>query len=167
MPFEHVQQPEIIVIHGLLRLRKYDRNYESLLAGYQDPYVYQNSEGIFDAAQMPDLAYVKGMCEYLEHAGEFYFIEVQENETFVSIGDVTVKPENPPIAIWFDKYRHVGIGTMVMKTVIARLKELGFKKIKGSAVFKWNIPSQKMHEKLGFKRVAEDDKSYIFDLDFE
>lgn len=159
-----IQQPEIIVINDSLRLRKYDGNYEIMLAGYQDPYVYQNSEGIFDEARKPDLDYVKGMCEYLDKAGEFYFIEVKENDSFISVGDVTVKAENPPIAIWMEKYRGVGIGTTVMKAVILRLKELGIYKITGSTVFKWNLPSQKMHQKLGFQCVDENKKEFVYDL---
>jgi len=48
MPLEQIQQPETIDIRDGLRLRKYDGHYEKALIGYQDPYVYQNSEGIFD-----------------------------------------------------------------------------------------------------------------------
>ena len=159
------QQPEIITINDSLRLRKYDGNYHIFLPAYQDPYIYQNSEGIFDDAKKPDLDYVKGMCEYLEKAGEFYFIEIKENDSFVVIGDVTVKADNPPIAIWQEKYRGIGIGTVVMKTVISRLKELGVKVISGSTVYKWNLPSQKMHEKLGFERVDENEREFIYELD--
>ena len=161
----NMPQPEIIAISDSLRLRKYDGNYEIMLAGYQDPYVYQNSEGIFDENQKPDLDYVKGMCEFLDRAGELYFIEVKENDSFISIGDVTVKAENPPIAIWVEKYRGVGIGSDVMKAVIDRLKELGVKKISGSTVFKWNLPSQRLHQKLGFQCVSENEKEYIYNLD--
>lgn len=167
MPIKNVQQSEIIMISDSLRLRKYDGNYKKLLAGYQDPYVYQNSEGIFDDDKKPDLNYVKGMCEYLDHAGEFYLIETKEDGAFISIGDVTVKAENPPIAIWTKKYRGVGIGTLVMKVVIDRLNELGVRKITGSTVFKWNIPSQKMHEKLGFQCVDENEKEFIYDLNIK
>lgn len=161
---KNIQQPEIITINDFLRLRKYDGNYEIMLPAYQDPYIYQNSEGIFDDAKKPDLDYVKGMCDYLSKAGEFYFIEAKENGSFVSIGDVTVKAENPPIAIWAEKYRGVGVGTTVMKTVINRLKEFGIDKISGSTVYKWNLPSQKMHEKLGFRRVCENEREYTYEL---
>ncbi len=33
-----------------------------------------------------------------------------------------------------------------MKTVINRLSVLGYEKIAGSSVYKWNTVSQKMHE---------------------
>lgn len=159
-----IPQPDLIVISDSLRLRRYDGHYELFLPGYQDPIVYQNSEGIFDESKIPTLDYVKDMCEYLCAAGELYFIEVLEGDAFRPIGDVTIMPENPPIAIWFEKYRHRGIGTQVMRTVIQRLRALGYPKITGSRVFQWNLCSQRMHENLGFIQVAETDTDFVYDL---
>lgn len=157
-------QPQIIPIRQGLRLRKYDGDYSRFLPGYRDPVVYQNSEGIFDGNKIPDLDYMARMCGYLSKVGELYYIEVQEGESFVSIGDVTVKPENPPIAIWEGKYRGKGIGTEVMKAVIQRLRTLGYSKITGSTVYVWNKASQKLHEALGFQRTAEDDREITYAL---
>ena len=165
MALKDFEQPEIIDISDSLRLRKYDGHYALFLTGYQNPVVYQNSEGIFDESRIPDLNYVKGMCTYLAKVGELYYIEVKEMDTYVPIGDVTIKDENPPIAIWVDTYRGKGIGKLVMQTVIARLKELGFAKITGSTVYQWNTSSQKLHEGLGFCRVSEDEKEIIYELD--
>ena len=167
MPFENITQPEIIPVTDTVRLRKYDGDYAKALEGYQDPYVYQNSEGIFDDAKKPDMDYVQGMFAYLDNAGELYFIEVLENGAYVCIGDVTVKDQNPPIAIWNAKYRGIGIGSAVMRQVIRRLRELGYQKITGSSVYKWNDVSLKMHEHLGFHIVSEDEDSYYLDLDLE
>ncbi|MBQ7827918.1 MAG: GNAT family N-acetyltransferase [Clostridia bacterium] len=158
-------QTSFITINDTLRLKKYDGDYEMFLAAYQDPYVYQNSEGIFDDHKKPNLDYVKGMCEYLSSAGELYVIETFENGTYLPIGDVTVRSDNPPICIWFAKYRRKGIGKLVMATVISRLKELGYKKINGSTVYKWNLPSQKLHESLGFIKVRETETEFVYDLD--
>ena len=163
MALKEFEQPEIIEIHDALRLRKYDGRFDLLLPGYQNPVVYQNSEGIFDESRIPDLNYVKGMCNYLAKVGELYYIEVKESGTYVPIGDVTVKDENPPIAIWVDTYRGKGIGKLVMQTVIGRLKELGFAKITGSTVYQWNTSSQKLHESLGFHRVSEDEKEIVYE----
>ncbi len=136
-----------------------------MIEGYQDPVVYQNSEGIFEEEKIPDCNYINRMCKYLENVGEFYFIQVFENGKYVSIGDVTIKSENPPIAIWKGKYRGIGIGTKVMKTVINRLSVLGYEKITGTSIFKWNIASQKMHENLGFCRVGETENDYIYEFE--
>ena len=152
MALKEFEQPEIIDISDTLRLRKYDGHYELFLPGYQNPVVYQNSEGIFDESRIPDLDYVKGMCTYLAKVGELYCIEAKENGTYVPIGDVTVKDENPPIAIWVDAYRGKGIGKLVMQTVIT-----------GSTVYQWNTSSQKLHESLGFHRVSEDEKEITYE----
>ena len=165
MALKDMIQPELISIQPWLRLRKYDGNFALFLSGYQNPVVYQNSEGIFDESRIPDLAYVERMCRYLAKAGELYYIEVLENGQFTPIGDVTVKEENPPIAIWRDEYRDRGIGTMVMEAVISRLRELGCGKITGSTVYRWNLASQRLHEKLGFVRIQEVQNEIIYQLE--
>ena len=111
MPLYNINQPEMIRLSDMLRLKKYDGHFEQALPGYQDPFVYQNSEGIFDDAKKPNSEYAERMCRYLNRVGELYFIEVLENGQYVAVGDVTVKPENPPIAIWFPACRGRGIGT--------------------------------------------------------
>ena len=163
MALKEFEQPEVITINDTLRLRKYDGHYELFLPGYRDPVVYQNSEGIFDESKIPDLDYVKRMCTYLARVGELYYIEAKENGTYVLIGDVTVKEENPPIAIWREAYRGKGVGRLVMEAVIGRLKELGSAKITGSTVYQWNTASQKLHERLGFRRVSEDEKEIVYE----
>lgn len=155
-------QPEYIPIRDGLRLRKYDGDYARFLPGYQDPVVYQNSEGIFDESRIPTLEYVQRMCTYLSQAGELYFIEVEEDGVYTAIGDVTIKAENPPIAVWQGKYRRKGIGEQVMTAVIRRLRALGYRKITGSTVYRWNTASQRLHEKLGFRCVSEDDRELIY-----
>lgn len=163
MPLPNITQPEVIEISDTLRLRKYDGHYELFLPGYQDPVVYQNSEGIFDESRIPNLDYVKGMCTYLAKVGELYFIEAKEGDAFVPIGDVTVKDENPPIAIWRREYRGMGIGKQVMQTVICRIRALGYSKITGSTVYQWNTASRYLHESLGFIRTAEDEKEITYE----
>ena len=165
MPLPGVEQPPVIGLTGTLRLKRYNGRYELALPGYRDPVVYQNSEGIFDEAKIPDLAYVKGMCQYLDAHGELYFIEALENGEYVPIGDVTVKDENPPLAIWREEYRGRGLGTLVMGVVIQRLRELGYTKIHGSTVYKWNEGSLKMHQRLGFRVVRETEREYYLDLE--
>lgn len=165
MPLPGVEQPEAIPLAENFRLKRYDGHYEKALPGYQDPVVYQNSEGIFDEGKIPDLDYVKGMCEYLDKHGELYFIEAVEDGAYISIGDVTVKPENPPVTLWDARFRGKGIGTLAMCAVIARLRELGYEKIAGSTVYRWNQASLALHKKLGFRVVRETEKEFYLDLD--
>ena len=163
MALKEFEQPEIIDINDSLRLRKYDGRFDLFLPGYQNPVVYQNSEGIFDENRIPNLSYVKGMCTYLAKVGELYYIEAKEQDAYIPIGDVTIKEENPPIAIWVDTCRGKGIGKLVMQAVIDRLRELGFAKITGSTVYQWNAASQKLHEGLGFRRVSENEKEITYE----
>lgn len=165
MPLDGIKQPEIITLSDVFRLRKYDGRFEVFLPGYRDPVVYQNSEGIFDEEKKPNLAYVRGMCNFLDSVGELYYIEAREEGGFVPIGDVTIKRENPPIAIWRGEYRGRGLGTLVMRAVIERMRALGYDRIVGSTVYKWNTASQKLHEKLGFRRVGETERDYIYELE--
>ena len=164
MPLKKIIQPDIITIDQNIRLRKYDGNYQQALIFYQDPYIYYNSEGILDDDKKPNMDYVKGMFEWLNDNGELYFIESNKNDQYITIGDVTIKDENPPICIWMKEYRNLGIGTKVMQIVIKRLKDLGYKRVYGSTVYKWNKVSQKMHEKLGFKIVNETEHEYDYEL---
>ena len=163
MALKEFEQPEIIGINASLRLRKYDGRFDLFLPGYQNPVVYQNSEGIFDESRIPDLDYVKRMCTYLAKVGELYYIEEKEQDAYIPIGDVTIKEENPPIAIWVDTCRGKGVGKLVMQAVIDRLKKLGFAKITGSTVYQWNTASQKLHEGLGFRKVSENEKEIIYE----
>lgn len=164
MALKDIVQPEFIPIDETLRLRKYDGRSELFLPGYQDPCVYQNSEGIFDAEKIPDLSYVQRMCSWLSAAGELYYIETWEQDRFIPIGDVTIKPENPPIAIWRAEYRGQGIGYRVMCAVIHRLRSLGYQKITGSTVYQWNTASQRLHEKLGFVCTRKEDREWAYEL---
>ncbi len=165
MPIPGMPQPHQIQLTGEYRLHRYDGHYELALEGYRDPAVYENSEGIFDREKIPGLDYVRGMCEYLDKNGELYFIEALENGEYVPVGDVTVKDENPPLAIWRGEYRGRGLGTLVMGAVIQRLRELGYTRIRNSTVYKWNESSLKMHQKLGFKVVRETEREYFLDLE--
>ena len=162
-----LKQPEIITIDTNLRLRAYDGNFQIAIPWYQDQTVYYNSEGIEDPAKIPDEDYVRRMYEYLDKHGELYFIEVLEGGRFVPIGDVTLKEENLPIVIGVSKYRGQGIGKKVMKTILRRAKEVGFKKIYGSAVYDYNIVSQRLHESLGYTCVEVTDKERVYELDLD
>lgn len=165
MPIKGIMQPEIIQLSDNIRLRKYDGHAELALPGYRDPVVYQNSEGIFDESKIPDMDYVTGMFRYLDGKGELYFIEALENGEYAAIGDVTIMHEHPPIAIWFDRYRGKGIGTLVMQVMIERVRDLGYRRIVGSKVYKWNPASLKMHLNLGFRIMTENETEYTLDLE--
>jgi RimJ/RimL family protein N-acetyltransferase len=165
MAYKDFVQPQIINIDNKVRLRSYDGNYQQAIPWYQDEVVYYNSEGITDTSKIPDESYVKRMYEYLKNNGELYFIEILENGEYLPIGDVTLKEQNPPIAIGVAKYRGMGIGTKVMKAIIKRAKEIGMTKFYGTTIYDYNIASQRMHESLGYKCVEINGKDRIYELE--
>jgi RimJ/RimL family protein N-acetyltransferase len=165
MAYKDFVQPQIINIDNEVRLRAYDGNYQQAILWYQDEVVYYNSEGITDSSKIPDESYVKRMYEYLNNNGELYFIEIHEDGKYIPIGDVTLKEQNPPIAIGVAKYRGKGIGTKVMKAIIKRAKEIGMTKFYGTTIYDYNIASQRMHEALGYKCVEIKGKDRIYELE--
>lgn len=160
-----MEQPEIIAVNEYLRLRKYDGNYRQAIAWYRDPVVYRGSEGITDPERVPDENYIEGMYRWLSEHGECYWIEALEDGTFVPIGDITVKAENMPIVIGAARWRGRGVGKMVMEAAIRRAREMGFPKLYGSEVYDFNTASQRLHESLGFRRVAVRGNTWIYELD--
>lgn len=156
MPFDHIEQPNIIVIDDSLRLRKYDGKYRQAVIWYQDDIVRKFSEGITDSNYRLDENWVAKKLNGLNSVGELYFIEVLENNTFIAIGDVTLLDNNPPIEIGVAKYRGVGIGKKVMLALIERAKKIGIKKIYNVGCYEDNIASHRMLLGAGFKLVLHD-----------
>ena len=71
-----------------------------------------------------------------------------------------VDDDTPSFAISLDKgYRGKGIGTDLMRRMLERLKEQGYKKA-SLAVQKTNY-AVRMYEKAGFRTVDENDEEYI------
>jgi RimJ/RimL family protein N-acetyltransferase len=167
MPFKNINQPEIIDIDDSLRLRAYDGNYLIAFAWYQDDVVRKFSEGITDPAERLDENWVALKLNSLNKDGELYFIEVLEGSVYIPIGDVTLQENNPPIEIGIARYRGIGIGTKVMKTLIKRAREIGIKKIYNTGCYEDNFAAQKMFEKTGFTLVAHDKEKRrkVFEID--
>lgn len=71
-----------------------------------------------------------------------------------------IDDDTPSFAIsLFKEYRGMGIGTALMRKMIAALKEAGFKQA-SLAVQKENY-AFKMYQKVGFEIVGENDEEYI------
>jgi RimJ/RimL family protein N-acetyltransferase len=167
MALAGIAQPRIISIDATLRLRAYDGDYRKAVAWYRDPVIYRNSEGITDVSRIPDEDYVRRMYEFLSESGELYFIEVLEAGEFIPIGDVTLKEENPAIAIGVPEYRGVGIGRKVMAAIIARARELGISRFYGTKIYDYNTASQRLFESLGFRCVKVEGDTLIYELELD
>ena len=147
MAITGAQQPEIIQIDDDLRLRKYDGKFEFALQWYQDEETVYLVDGVRKKYTFEDLT---NMYEWLNEKGELYFIEVNEKDKFVPIGDVTFWQNDMPIVIGDQRFRGKGIGKKVINSIIHRAKGLGFKEIFVNEIYDWNIISQQCFEKCGF-----------------
>lgn len=157
-----MSQPKIIMIHESLRLYTPDKtDWDQALPWYQNPNVMYLSEGLTN--QVYDLMQIYNMYEFLSTRGELYFIQVLDENQWVSIGDVTLWEENIPIAIGIEKFWGKGIGKEVLKTLISRAKRLGMTQLNVPAIFHYNTGSQRLFESLGFKKIGENEteKSYV------
>ncbi len=78
----------------------------------------------------------------------------------IMIDYVHIDNETPSLAIsLYNEYRHLGIGTALMKAILQLLKEKGYKQISLS-VQKENY-AVNMYRKIGFKIVSETKEEYI------
>lgn len=164
MPIENVYQPEIININTELRLRKFDGEYSFAFDWYQDEETVKLVDGV--GAKRYDFNKLKRMYEYLNTKGELYYIEILDDRKFVPIGDVTFWKEDMPIVIGNKNYRGKGIGKKVIKVLLERARELGYKEIKVREIYVYNIASQKLFESMGFKKTGctKDGFSYALSI---
>ena len=151
MAMQGIEQPAVIQINESLRLRKYDGVYDFALEWYRDEETVYLVDGKKDLYTMERLA---GMYEYLNNAGELYFIEILENGTYKPIGDVTFWQEDMPIVIGDPNYRGKKIGRKVVSALVRRGRELGFDHVAVDEIYDWNEGSRRCFESVGF-RVCE------------
>jgi RimJ/RimL family protein N-acetyltransferase len=162
MPIKNVNQPEIITINTELRLRKFDNKYSFAFEWYQDEDTVKLVDGL--NARKYDFAKLKRMYEYLNNIGELYFIEVLDNKKFMPIGDVTFWKDDMPIVIGNADYRGKGIGRQVVRALIQRAAELGYREIKVREIYTYNIASQKLFESVGFKKNGRTRDGFSYTL---
>jgi RimJ/RimL family protein N-acetyltransferase len=161
MPINGVEQPNYIEIYDKIRLRKFDGNYEFALKWYQDletVWLVDGDEELYTEELL------EKMYNYWNGVGELYFIEVYENGHYEPIGDVTFCKEDMPIVIGEKSYRGKGIGTKVVRKLIERAKELGYREIEVEEIYNWNIASQKLYTNLGFKPHKKTTKGMSYKL---
>jgi|SRR5690554_1978405 len=161
MPIENTIQPELIYINNVLRLRKFDNNYAFAYNWYQDEETVNLVDGVTEPYNYDKL---KNMYEYLNNKGELYFIEIIEHDKFVPIGDVTFWQYDLPIVIGDKNYRGKGIGKQVVKALINRAIDLGYKEIHVREIYKFNIGSQRLFESLGFVKVGKTEDGFSYKL---
>lgn len=166
MPIPNIEQPQIIEITELIRLRKYDGNYQVAMEWYQDKETLMLVNG---NDKLYDLEKLKCMYEYLNAHGEEYFIEVKEKGHFIPIGDVTLSKDDMPIVIGDKNYRGRGIGKLVILTLLKRAKKIGFEYQHVNEIYDFNLASQKLFTSCGYTVHSKTEKgaSYVIHLNHE
>lgn len=163
MPIINIKQPEVIQIDDILRLRKFDNNYEFALKWYQHKETVKLVDGVESTYDYDQLS---RMYHYLNDKGELYFIEIYESGKYITIGDVTFWNEDMPIVIGDCRYRHKGIGKKVVEALIKRGRELGYNELFVREIYDFNLGSINLFKNLGFKayKDTEKGKSYRLEL---
>lgn len=161
MAIQGIEQPVVIPIDETLRLRKFDGVYDFALEWYRDAETVFLVDGKRDLYTMERL---KGMYEYLNDAGELYFIEVREMGSWKPIGDVTFWQEDMPIVIGDRSYRGRGIGRKVISALILRGRELGYDRLAVDEIYDWNKGSGRCFESVGFLAYEKTAKGYRYQL---
>lgn len=156
-----IEQPEIIQIDNTLRLRKYDGVFDFALEWYQDEDMVYMVDGVRSAYDMDRLA---RMYVYLNKAGELYFIEILENESYKPIGDVTFWQDDMPIVIGDPNFRGKGIGRKVISALVQRGRSLGFDYVSVGEIYDWNEPSRRCCESVGFRAYEKTEKGAKYRL---
>lgn len=120
-----------------------------LVDGVSKPYSYET---------------LTNMYNYLNNKGELYFIEVNENDIWKPIGDVTFWQEDMPIVIGDRQYRGKDIGKKVVSALVERGRAMGFDKLYVGEIYDWNVGSRKCFESVGFRSYEKTEKGsrYVF-----
>ncbi len=161
MAIQGIEQPVVIQIDESLRLRKYDGVYDFALEWYQDEDTLYLVDGKKDPYTMERL---KGMYEYLNNAGELYFIEALENGTYKPIGDVIFWQEDMPIVIGERNYRGKKIGRKIVSALVQRGKDLGYDHLEIGEIYDWNEGSQRCFKSVGFRAYEKTEKGSKYRL---
>ncbi|KMK77340.1 hypothetical protein AB990_05545 [Alkalihalobacillus pseudalcaliphilus] len=122
---------------------------------YQDAEILKFSEG--SGTKPYSIETVERMYKYLLTIGEVYMIEVyeEENNSWIPIGDVTLADEMIPIIIGEKQFQGKGYGKMVIQLLQEYARHKGWKKLKVSKVYSYNISSKKLFESCGFKEKSQ------------
>lgn len=163
MAIPGIEQPTVIQIDESLRLRKFDGVYDFALAWYQD----LDTVWLVDGDRIPYTPELMAkMYNWLNDAGELYFIEVLENGTYKPIGDVTFWQDDMPIVIGVPDYRGKGLGRKIISALVKRGRELGYNQLRVDEIYDWNEGSRRCFESVGFTAYEKTGKGSRYTLTF-
>lgn len=153
-------QPDSLPISAKLHLKKFSGIYSEALTWYQDRETLRLVDGLGRALYTPEI--LERMYHYLEQKGELYYIEYKFHQAFVPVGDVTLAPHDLPIVIGRSELRGKGIGYAVIQALIGRARKLGLSELDVREIYDYNLASQKLFLKCGFKRAEQTKLGYAY-----
>lgn len=161
MAIQGIEQPEIIQVNASIRLRKYDGKNEAALQWYQDVETVYLVDGKREPYTMERL---NRMYDYLNNAGELFWIEAAEQDAYRPIGDVTFWQKDMPIVIGDRNYRGKRIGRKIVSVLVDRAKALGYDYLEVAEIYNWNEGSRRCFESIGFKAFEKTEKGARYKL---
>ena len=105
------------------------------------------------------------LYEYYKSMGELYIIEIQDNKSWFAIGDALVSPKTLPLMIGIEEFWGKGIGKRVLRKMILRAEELGYKKLFTKGISRTNLRSIKLFTSAGFKVYHKNKKEVKMVID--
>lgn len=161
MPIPNVEQPDILSVSDILRLRKFDDEFDFAFGWYQDEELVYLVDGVRRPYSRETLS---NMYHYLDKHGELYFVEVWE-EGWKPVGDVCFWKEDMPIVIGDPAYRGKGIGSQVIAALVGRGRELSYDRLVVNEIYEYNTASRKCFENTGFRILEKTEKGNRFYMD--
>ncbi|MDE5866417.1 MAG: GNAT family N-acetyltransferase, partial [Lachnospiraceae bacterium] len=98
------------------------------------------------------------MYTYLDAHGELYWIEINDNNLYIPIGDVTFWQEDMPIVIGDKAFHGNHIGRKVISALVSRGALLGYDTLYVQEIYDFNTASQKCFESVGFQPYEKTEK---------
>lgn len=160
--------PDLIQVSPEVRLRPFDpyqvsdEQLGALLPCYQDRETVRMVDG--PNAEPYDLDTLKAMFAYMSEHGEVFLIErLMPDRGWILIGDTALQPQATPIVL-SPEHRAQGIGRAIVKVLIGRARDLGWRSVEVSEIYGYNKASQRMYESLGFVPVGETELGHRYRL---
>ncbi|MCM1047544.1 MAG: GNAT family N-acetyltransferase [Clostridiales bacterium] len=156
-----IKQPDLLEIDNSLRLRKYDYDCGFALSWYQDEELVYLVDGRREPYTMEQL---KRMYTYLDGHGELYWIEINDVNHYIPIGDVTFWQEDMPIVIGDKSFHGKHIGRKVIGALAKRAALLNYDTIYVREIYDFNTASRKCFESVGFEPYEKTEKGNRYRL---
>lgn len=142
---------------------------ETALPWYSDSEVLKYSKA---RSEPYGIDTVQRMYSYLKKSGDFYIIEIWENDFWKPIGDACLMKDSTPIVIGSPEYRSRGIGGRILSMLIDRALNPGWEEMHVKGIYSYNLRSIRLFASKGFVKTGESDRkdgitvySYTLNLD--